>query len=118
MADEKATPKKVIIKLRDQSSIFHDQEQRVTLSGKEVLEVVETGRIVRALKGGALEKATKDELSEWNKEKAKKPAPPAADNAVVDSPVPVKTEEKDEDLDEDGEKKVPAGGKGHKEKGK
>ena len=77
MADEKETTGKVIIKLRDKSSIFHDPGQSATLSGAMVIEVKESARISRALKGGAIEKATKAELDEYQKSSKEPKAAPA-----------------------------------------
>lgn len=123
MADEKtpAAPNKIIVKLRDQGSVFHDPTQQQTIGGKEVKEFLENPRIARALKGGALLKATQEELAEWKKEEAKRPKPDAPGTVAVEVPAgtDVKVEHKaaaptdEDDNDEHGDKKLPAPPKPH-----
>ncbi len=118
MADEKtpAAPNKVIVKLRDQGSVFHDPTQQQTVGGKEVKEVLENPRIARALKGGALVKASQAELEEWREEEAKRkaeaPKPgdvkvevPAGTDVKVEAKTTSTTDEDDDD--QKGEQKVP-----------
>lgn len=123
MADEKPqAPNKVIVKLRDQGSVFHDPTQQQTVGGKEVKEVLENPRIARALKGGALLKATQAELEEWNKAEAERKAEAAKNGgttvkvetqaAATDVKVEKTTNqagEEDDDRDEKGESRVPSG---------
>lgn len=129
MADDKAqAPNTVIVKLRDQGSVFHDPTQQQTIGGKEVKKMLENPRIARALKGGALVKASQAELDEWNAEEAQRKAeaaknagtkvtvetPPGAQDVKVEKTTAQSQEDEDDDKDEHGEKRVPQQGRGRK----
>lgn len=98
MAEEKELPTTVLLKLRDQSSIFHDRSQRKAISLKEVAEFAITPTVRAALQGGAVEKATKAEYAEWLAEH------PGSEAKAVD-------EADEEDEENTGKKKKTRGDK-------
>jgi hypothetical protein len=64
MADEQLS--KVIVKLKDNTSIFHDASQdNATITGSAVLEVQLTPKISSAIRNGVLDKATESEKTEY-----------------------------------------------------
>lgn len=62
---------KVFIKLKDRSTIFHDASQDVTVTGTQVKEAEETGKVLSAIKHGLLEVVKPEDVK---KEEETKPA--------------------------------------------
>lgn len=76
---------RLVVKLRDSSSIFHDPEQDITLVGKSSTKVKQTERVVNALRGGAL--ILVEQLSEDKKSEDKKSNKDEQKNKDVSSTV-------------------------------
>lgn len=73
---------KVFIRLKDRSTIFHDASQDVTVTGIQVKEAEETGKVLSAIKHGLLEVVKPEEVKE--DEKDGKPEPDKA--STTDNP--------------------------------
>ena len=70
---------KVFIRLKDRSTIFHDASQDVTVTGTQVKEAEETGKVLSAIKHGLLEVVKPEQV-----EKEEEPKPDGA--STTDNP--------------------------------
>lgn len=54
---------KIFVQIRDTGSVFYDGSEEITVSGVEPVEVEETAKVVRAIKGGALKRLETEEAN-------------------------------------------------------
>lgn len=96
----------VFLKLKDQSSVFHDPTSGVTIAGSEVGEFPETPRVVTAYRGGHVDKVTEEDYKAWLKtpagqKKAEEIAKARAAKAAQPQAAEVTEADEDEDTDQD-----------------
>ena len=72
---------KVFIRLKDRSTIFHDASQDVTVTGTQVKEAEETGKVLSAIKHGLLEVVKPEEVEKEKDEKTE-----AVDASTTEKP--------------------------------
>lgn len=78
MSKEKQPSDVVFVRLKDRSSIVHDVDTGVTITGTTIVKCKKAGKIAEAIKHGALDVVTEAEYNEQQPQKKEAPAAKAA----------------------------------------